>query len=109
MANKAILLIVVNDSQDCAPLSSGESMTCLSPQVSNETQNDFAIDVSFKMDAVKLNRSSFELRYVRRPVVFPANTTCTSMTGNLFTYLLHIQVRETIIFLMFFVTLTHTQ
>ena len=70
-------------------------MTCLSPRVSNQTQDELVVDVKFKMDGVDLNRSSFQLHYVQRPAVFPDNTTCASVTGNLFTYLLHIQVRIT--------------
>lgn len=68
-------------------------MICSSPQVSNETQqHDVTVSVQFKMDGVDFNQSSFQLRYVRPPVIFSDNTTCTSVPGNPFTYLLHIQV-----------------
>ena len=79
--------------QVCTPQSNGESMICPTPQVSNNTQShDFIVSAQFKMDGVDLNRSSFELRYVRPPVVFPDNVTCTSVPENIFAYLLLIQV-----------------
>jgi len=74
-------------------------MTCLSPEVYNDTQDDVVVDVNFKMDAVNLNQSSFQLHYVRHPAIFPANSTCASVPGNRFTYLLHVQVREAVSYL----------
>ena len=70
----------------------GESMTCPTPRVSDVTEEEAVVNVSFKMDAVNLNRSTFELRYVHDPYILPANTSCTPLPGNFPTFLLHIQV-----------------
>ena len=78
--------------QDCEALFDGDSMTCLSPRISSATQDEVVVDVSFKMDDVSLNQSSFKLRYVQAPSIFPVNTSCTALPGNLFTFLLRIQV-----------------
>ena len=82
----------VNDVQQCEPAVSGESMTCPSPQLSNVTRQDVVVDVSFKMDDVPLNGSSFQLHYVRDPTVLSANTSCTALPGNVIAFLLDIHV-----------------
>jgi len=70
----------------------GDSMTCLSPHITSATHDDVVVNVSFKMDDVNLIQSSFQLGYVQAPSIFPANTSCTALPGNLFTFLLRIQV-----------------
>ena len=93
------MLTLLHRLQDCEVVFNGESMACLSPEISGTTQDDVVVDVNFKMDNVDLNGSSFQLLYVRDPSVFSANTSCTALPGDLFSFLLRIQVRKIIIFL----------
>jgi len=73
------MLIVVM--QACKAADSGESMTCSSPAVLNVTsQHDVIVDVSFTLDAVAVDQSSFQLHYVQDPATDATNTSCTAVT-----------------------------
>jgi len=70
-------------------------MICPSPRVANVSEQEMAVQVSFKMDAVDLERSSFQLRYIADPFLIPTNTSCTALPGDLLSFSIRIQVRRT--------------